>query len=371
VLLIIDEFHRVATGSVAILLRESRKANFALAIASQTLVSLSEETQAAALSCGNIMAFRVSGLDADLLAKSFEATPQPTAQHVVPEHPLVIATDAIALLVRDGHRDSRVTRFAQGALANFERFMHVPEPFAWCRRILDQVVLIHSTQLVTARQQLNEAFFQCMREQNPEVYIPPLALYILIASQRAGWEQSVDQWVRKWGEYLSGFAYRAEKFEELLLGRLAETRAQVRWYRPLRQELAWAQSVWHLLTELRYTLGVLARSPLFATTGELELTMYPRTYADQTNQILSDLVSMPNYACRARFVSSGEHVLRTRPLGPGVSGTELTRRLGQIRRQMFEQGLTRSARDVEKEIAERHLKLRGSAEPDEPPPTSF
>lgn len=88
-----------------------------------------------------------------------------------------------------------------------------------------------------------------------------------------------------------------------------------------------------------------------------------------TNQRASELTMLPNYHARVKFLSCGEHVLKTRPLLPGLSGEALAERIRRIKRRMWEEGSTRYYKEVEKDIRERQDLLRGSADSDEPPPT--
>jgi hypothetical protein len=79
-----------------------------------------------------------------------------------------------------------------------------------------------------------------------------------------------------------------------------------------------------------------------------------------------------------RFVSSGEHVVKTRLLPPGLSGAALEARIQAIKRRNWEEGYTRFYKDVEKEIQERQQRLkspmtqqkRPGRRAGEPPPPS-
>ena len=126
-----------------------------------------------------------------------------------------------------------------------------------------------------------------------------------------------------------------------------------------------------MLRSCREVMEILAREPVMVDTGQYRMKVQPRPYSDMTNEIANSLSQLPNYTARVRFLSSGEHVLETKPLPPGLSGEALAERIRSIKRQMWEQGYTRYYKEVEKEIRERQDALRGTDEADEPPPTSF
>src|SRR5947199_3996889 len=70
-----DEYQRFATEDFAILLSEARKFGIATTIAHQYLDQLDEHNRGASVNAANLVVFRVSGQDAEELAKEFDATP--------------------------------------------------------------------------------------------------------------------------------------------------------------------------------------------------------------------------------------------------------------------------------------------------------
>jgi hypothetical protein len=126
-----------------------------------------------------------------------------------------------------------------------------------------------------------------------------------------------------------------------------------------------------MLRLLRHTMGVLARDPLMVSTGQTRPRFQQRTFADVTNEVANSLANLPNYHARVRFVSSGEQVLKTRPLPPGLSGEALAARIEAIKRRNWEEGYTVYYQEAEKAIRERQAMWRGTDEADEPPPPSF
>jgi hypothetical protein len=73
---------------------------------------------------------------------------------------------------------------------------------------------------------------------------------------------------------------------------------------------------------------------------------------------------LPNFHAKVKLLS-GEHTMKTNPAPRGVSGDEITARISVIKEQMVSLGYCRYAREVEKEIADRHEQLRRPV-PDRP-----
>jgi hypothetical protein len=87
---------------------------------------------------------------------------------------------------------------------------------------------------------------------------------------------------------------------------------------------------------------------------------------------------MPNFHARVRFVSTGEAVVKTKSLPPGLSGAALEERIRAIKRRNWTEGYTVYYKDVEKSIRERQERLkspvsekkRANRRADDPPPAS-
>jgi hypothetical protein len=117
--LYIDEVQRFQTPDLATLISEARKFKISTTSANQVLSQLSEENRASMLAAGNLIVFRVSGDDAKALAKNFDTTP--TKKEIIGEEPIrAPVADVISHLVKRGHNDGRVTRFATSYLTNLE-----------------------------------------------------------------------------------------------------------------------------------------------------------------------------------------------------------------------------------------------------------
>src|ERR687896_535767 len=111
-----DEFQRFATSDFATLISEARKFRIATTLSHQALAQVDESNRTAAAAAGNLIVFRVSGEDAKALANSFDTTP---TREIIGEEPIrAPVSDVIAHLVRRGHTDPRIAKFAVSYLKN-------------------------------------------------------------------------------------------------------------------------------------------------------------------------------------------------------------------------------------------------------------
>jgi hypothetical protein len=122
-------------------------------------------------------------------------------------------------------------------------------------------------------------------------------------------------------------------------------------------------------TALRQTLAVLAKDPILVDTGQFQPKYQLRTYQDQENRIGNELSQHPNFHAKVRLLT-GEHTIKTRPAPPQVCEREVDERIRTIKERMLREGSTKSAAEVEEEVAKRHELLRrrpGGDEPKQPP----
>jgi hypothetical protein len=208
-----DEFQRFATPDFATLISEARKFRIATTLSHQTLAQLDESNKAAAIAAGNLIVFRVSGEDGKALAKSFDTTP---TREIIGEEPIRSpVSDVIGHLVRRGHNDTRVTRFATSYLKNLENFVARPpnvglygppsnmqSDYAW-----QGVVLFQHSTIASARELLNQSLYRSMAERTTHFLIPPLALYMLAVAQQDRSELVFEPYLKlDWPDhYLLGF----------------------------------------------------------------------------------------------------------------------------------------------------------------------
>jgi hypothetical protein len=401
-----DEFQRFSTPDFATLISEARKFRIATTLSHQTLSQLDEVNRAAAIAAGNLIVFRVSGDDAKALACNFDTTP---TKEIIGEEPIRSpVSDVISHLVKRGHNDTRVTKFAQTYLKNLETFVSKPphvgiipttpanmrSDYAW-----PGIVLFHHSTISEGRELLNQTLYRTMVEKTTHFLIPPLALYMLAVSQQDTSDQVFMPYLKlDWPDhYLLGFQKvgkaTAEGFGDPyfvsddyapkfiasrrrlgLFGKVtAESQAQIE---------AAARLV-AMITELRYTMAALAAEPILIDTGQYQPRYQNRTYQDMENQIARDLTQQPNFQARVKLLS-GEHTIQTKNFPPLLTGTLLQARIAQVHTQT-RRNYCKPREAVECEIRERQERLlyeratiettttkaRGGRSSPPPPPTHF
>jgi len=298
--------------------------------------------------------------------------------------------DVIAYLLHHGHPDPRVARFALTTLQNLEHFVKTPTSSAaayvkeWhaAYDCFDGTLSLSDRQVQEGRNLLNQALYACMSEANLNLYIPMLAIFVLVAAQRDGWEYVFSTHITHfnhgflWGPFsLKEFKQSARKFGEPWFvepQRGAGYIASVAKY--AKKEKWMAESVVDLLTELRYTMLVLAQNPIRVETGQYTERLQNRTYQDMENQIARDLANAPNYAAKVKLVSGGEYTIRTNPAPETLTGNALTQRIQAIKRHMQTLGVIRHYTEVAAETRARQMRLLGLTDnspedTDEPPPS--
>lgn len=372
-----DEFQRFATSDFATLISEARKFKIATTLSHQTLGQLDEANKAAALAAGNLIVFRVSGEDGKALAKSFDTTP---TKEIIGEEPIRSpVSDVIGHLVRRGHADTRVTRFASSYLKNLENFVAKPpnvgvygppsnmqSDYAWMGIVLFQ----HST-ITSARELLNQSLYRSMAEGTTHFLIPPLALYMLAVAQQDRCDMAFEPYLNlDWPDhYLLGF--------HNIRGATAETFGDPYFVRPdfankfiasrsrkglfgkvtsdSQREMDAAKRLVAMITELRCTMATLAKHPALVDTGQYQPKYEARTYQDQENEIARDLTAQKNFQARVKLLS-GEHTIQTKDLPGGLTGEYLAQRIARIR-SLSRRSYCQPRRAVETEIHQRQERL--------------
>jgi hypothetical protein len=387
--LYVDEFQRVATSDFATLISEARKFRIATTLSHQTLAQLDEANKAAALAAGNLIVFRVSGEDAKTLAKNFDTTP---TKEIVGEEPIrAPVADVISHLVKRGHNDQRVTRFAQVYLQNLEDLIHKITQYEYCRVYSNYLpeLLVYNCDIRKGRELLNESLYRCIVEKTAQRQIRPLALYILAVAQNDGSEEVFFRYINYSGwilppHYFKGFKKGAEVFGNPNFIH-KDSVAKFIGSSSLKRARNAAAAAVKMITELRYTMDVLAQQPILVDTGQYQPKYQNRTYADMENQIARDLTQQPNFQAKVKLLA-GEHVIQTKNTPPGLTGSQLVQRIAQIQAQT-RKNYCKPRLEVEKEIRERQEKWRSGAsttsrstlrlpseEPpplENPPPTSY
>src|SRR4030095_11812997 len=185
-----DEFQRYATSDFATLLAEARKFKLGSTISNQVLEQLNDINRATALQCASLAVFRVSGDDSKVLGLSYDCTP-PSPGEIIGQEPIrAPVADVIFHLVRRGHNDPRVAKFALHYLHSLEKYAHTKmadrtyasyECFGGC-------LVLSDLDVERGRKLLNECLYRCMSEQRADIPIPAQAIYVLATAQGNGME---------------------------------------------------------------------------------------------------------------------------------------------------------------------------------------
>lgn len=364
--LYVDEFQKFCSEDVAVLIAESRKFRVAIgALANQTLGQLDEACRAAALQAGTMVAFRVSGSDGAVLAKSYDHTP--TKEQVGVEPIRGPTPDPLGHLVRHGHQDPRVATFAQRYLGNLEHWLKTPweqypKPLWYAAHdCYFGGLQLTQEEVVEGRARLSECLFHCMRDRNPNVRIPALPLYVLAASQRDDREYAFAPFMQSVSQ---GFMapHRLKRFEDraYAFGEAAFLKPEAVQKFLTSKKQRWkaaATLLVEMLRELRYVLEKLSAEPILTDTGQFSIKYQTRTYNDVEAEVANMLVNQPNFQARVKTLA-GEYIIKTTPAPQGLSGRALAVRISAIKERMSAQGVVRQAREVEKEVRERHDQLR-------------
>jgi hypothetical protein len=373
-----DEFQRFATSDFATLISEARKFRIATTLSHQTLAQLDEANKAAALAAGNLIVFRVSGEDAKILAKSFDTTP---TKEIIGEEPIrAPVSNVISHLVTRGHNDPRVTRFAQVYLLNLEdlinKIMHYNYWPVYSEWPLD--IQVRDLDIRSARELLNESLYLCMVEKSANRFLPPLALYILAVAKHDGSEKIFFPHINYSGilppNYFQGFFKGARVFSDPNFIHKDSVSMFLNSCRKKKKQAA--QALVNMITDLRYSMAILAENPILVDTGQYQPKYQNRAFADMENQIARDLTNQPNFQAKVKLLS-GEHTIQTKDTPPGLTGLQLAERIAQVQAQT-RKNYCKPRLEVEEEIRERQERwrnqitdsTRGSGSPGRQPPTS-
>ena len=367
-----DEYQRFATNDFAVFQAEARKSGVATTVANQTLEQLSDLNRATALQAGSLVVMRVSGDDSKVLARSYDCTP-PTPGEIVGQEPIRSpVADVIFHLVRRGHNDPRVAKFAQSYLSALEKYSSTKmaertaashECFAGCLTLSDLDVQ-------RGRKLLNDSLYATMSERRADISIAPLAIYVLATAQGNTMEyvfspyiksESIEffgpHYVRAFRDGMASFGTPA--FLTDRAGRFVSIQSKKhRWM---------AERIVTMLTELRHVLTVLSECLVMVDTGQYVPQYRQRSYQDQENLIANELSQLPNFHAKARLLTR-EHTITTRQTPKLVSEPEVEARIRAIKQRMLSLGYTRAAQVVEEEVAKRHELLR-QRPPDVVPPS--
>jgi hypothetical protein len=367
--LYIDEVQRFQTPDLATLISEARKFKISTTSANQVLGQLSEENRASMLAAGNLIVFRVSGEDGKTLAKNFDTTPT-NNKEIIGEEPIrAPVSDVISHLLKRGHENARVTRFAQFYLKNFEDLVTKSRQYGYLPAYSEWPIdlKIEESFIRLAYQLLNETLYRCMVEKTPTFSIPPLSLYILSVAQLDGSEEFFYPYINFTGflspNYFKALTKGANVFcSPSFLNQDAV--AQFLNSCPKRKRDK-ATKLVTMIRELRYTMDTLAKYPILVDTGQLIPKYTNRTYSDQQAEVANSLTNQPNYQARVKLLS-GEHIIQTKNYPPGLTGKYLEARIEQITEQT-RLNCCKPRAAVEEEIRQRQERLKAVENKPNPP----
>jgi hypothetical protein len=382
VALLCDEWQLFCSSSsdFARFVHEARKWNYMPCYANQSLSQLSEENIGAAMSCGTLVALRISGDDSRLVSRSMDATPQPVEVGVEPQRAVV--SDVITYLTTRGHSDPTVAAFAMKTLQALEHFLQTPtvttSPKEWrvaYDKGVDYTLILSDQQVQQGRKLLNQTLYTCMHEVNPNLPLPMLALFLLACSQRTGMELLLSPYVihDNHGFLFGPFSLRdfdpaADKFGQ---PHFTEPQRSARFIAAVTsRKKRWMAQAWvSMLTELRACMRVLSSSPIMVDTGHMVPKYQLRTVGDQSNYIANSLTQQAPFHARVKTLH-GEFTIRLTPPHEPMRDGLIQERIRHIKQRMRERGVTRPATDVAEEVRKRHELLREQATADDAPPST-
>jgi hypothetical protein len=360
-----DEFHRFASSDFATLISEARKFRISTILSHQNLSQLPEATRASVLGAGNLIVFRVSGDDSRVLSRSFDTTPTRiiNGEEVV-RSPVA---DVLSHLVRRGHSDPRIARYAQTYLASLERMFHKsPGPFgpeysASYAYTWSYTISLSAQQVIRGRELLNDTLYQAMLEKRSDLHIPTLALYILAVAQEDGREYILSKWVTRSFHDLIGFKPGAEKFGKPWFVTPVNSQAYIdQITKGWKSRYIWmAEAMVSMIKETRYCMEVLSREPIMVDTGKMQPRYQMQTHADREAEIGKEIALQPNFTARVKLVTGGEYTLRTKHTPQGLTGAALAERIEAVKRHCRALGYSRHYTEVIEELRKRQEFLFG------------
>jgi hypothetical protein len=374
VALLVDEWQLFCSSSsdFARFVHESRKANYMPCYASQTLLSQlnDEENIGAVLSAGTLAALRINGDDARIVSRSLDATPQPFEVGVEPQRAPV--SDVIGHLVTRGHRDERVTRFAQAYLVPLQKYVSTPaRERHWASYDCHSGLLeLHQLEVSRGRDYLNQALYAAQSEGRSDIAINPLGVYLLAVSVGTTMEYAFSNYLDTTPIDLFG-AHRLKDCSRMAVFGKSNflNDYAARFVGLQKKKRRWmAERIVQMLTEFKYVLTVLSENPVMVDTGQLVPKYQLRSVSDQQNFNANSLSQQALFHARVKTLH-GEFTIRLSPPDEPMRAELVQERIDYIKQRMRERGVTRPAADVAEELRKRHELLREQAN-DAPPSRS-
>ena len=274
--LYVDEFQKFSSSEFKNFLEEVRKFRCSVTIAHQSLSQLEEEHRITATGAATMIVFRCLGDESRVLARSYDATPQPVVVGMEPERAVV--SDVLSHLLSRGHQDSRVTGYAHTVLSPFETYCRTKAAERWACRFECHAgeLILSDFQVHTARAQLNDCLYRCMVEKNAAVPIPPLAIYVLAVSMGQSIEYLFSPYIITPGiewlnpHTLKEFDQRADKFGQASFISPESATSYITSFAKYGEKYKrMAEAIIRMLSELRATMTLLSTAPVMVDTGQL------------------------------------------------------------------------------------------------------
>jgi hypothetical protein len=360
--LYVDEYQHFCTPDMATLLAESRKYALATTICHQFLDQLDSINRGATLNAANMVVFRISGQDAEELAKEFDATPPPP--DVIGQRPILTPKrDVIDHLLKNGHSNPAYMRGAKVLLGLTEaagtridqpQFRHItnilqPENMILAfrqykagRQYAESVQLQEDVKVLLQR--LNNLFYEVMRERNPlKRFILDDLVILLRVTNLYDLVKHVPPVIVLLGSPDSAAIQRGVDYLYQATVTAREKRGNVELFCEMGNSL-------------RLLMRVLAAEPILVDSGQ-HAPIYdkPRTYADVQNQIATDLANLKPFHAKCKL-GHQEELLQTQSLPRVIHGAVidyLTAALQKTTRLRY----CKARRDVEEEMRVRQEKL--------------
>jgi hypothetical protein len=409
-----DEFQRFATEDFAVMLTEARKFGIATTIAHQMRGQLDGQNRGATLNVANFVVFRVSGNDAEELARQFDATPPPA--ELRREEKLQPVRDVVGHLLSVGHADPITDKFVTNILKPFYNEMQRGRTSK--KDLLDM---------------LNTLFYQIMVKRNPREIVPTILFYNLIYryNDNGGnypklfpklfktlekslvnyssdtpllgniplnvplrgnvplyetWHESKEKqalerlWVSPDFDQMKKDPFDIKEFYdffELLHVQIVAEHKMNSGESDFNTAYNWSfdnildKELIPFLNFFIMLIGAmngLAISPITASSGIYEnVPGIQRTYADMQNEIASTLVTLPQRTARVKIAEEDgivEHTIQImqpeRSLLRGIGTSLRQERLKRIQKQNRDDGYCRPRKEVEREIDRRQEQCSGS-----------
>ena len=318
--LYVDEFQRFSTPDMATLLVEARKYAICSCIAHQFRDQLDRANQGATLNAASMVVFRVSGEDAEELAREFDCTPPPP--DIIGFRPILTPKqNVVEHLGRNGHTNEVVNAFVQTYLAPAENKRAQNTTFSlYSKGFFNPYEIELTTQeIVEALGLLNTLLYTAMSTGNSALRLPEKLLVFF--SKIADFYYVFDRYFNLYNSYpdeahwgilslLCGPDYQEKlpKVKQVLVDNA---------FRRVEKKAADFPGCIAFIRHLRSVLEVLVRDPILADSGTHEpIYDKPRTYADVQHQVANELVGLKNGIARVKL-PTGEYTIRTmRPNTP-------------------------------------------------------